>query len=112
MKKRICFVGFSDSELDGFQATLGQPGTNWECIGSTDCTSVLSLIEGQPVDALVADLAKISSDVATLFQKVAATHPNTLRFALGDVSDHERVVTSLGAPYQFISRPWKLPELM
>jgi HD-like signal output (HDOD) protein len=112
MKKRICFAGFGDAEIEMLRPEFEAVNPSWECVFCKDGTSVLETMANAPFAAVVADLRMEGMSGVGLLQLLAGDFPHTLRFALGDVSDREAVVTNIGVPHQFISRPWKLKELV
>lgn len=112
MKKKICFGGFAEAEVQSLRTTLAEVSGGWEWTFVPDAEAVLSLLAAEPIAALVADVRIDGLGGAELLQQAAALSPRTLRFALGELADRELIVNSIGAPYQFISRPWKGPELV
>jgi HD-like signal output (HDOD) protein/CheY-like chemotaxis protein len=112
MKKRICFAGFNDAEVEALQPELSSVSSSWECVFCKDGPSALETMAQGPCAAMVADLRMQGMSGVGLLQLIAGDFPHTLRFALGDVTDREAVVTNIGSPHQFISRPWRLTELV
>jgi len=111
MKKRICFAGFSDDEIESLRPDMAAINSAWECVFVKDGSAALAEMAQNPFAAIVANLRMEGMSGVGLLQLVAGDFPQTLRFALGDVTDRETVVTNIGAPHQFISRPWRLTEL-
>jgi HD-like signal output (HDOD) protein len=112
MKKHICFAGFAEEELAALRPSLAALGGAWECVFSPDAASTLAVLAEAPFDVVVANLSAGGMHDSELLQKAALQHPRTLRFALGDVGDRELIVNCMGAAHQFISRPWKAPDLI
>lgn len=111
MKKKICFGGFKDTEVHELQPALAEVSGTWEFVFAPDGPAVRACLVAEPIAALVVDVRMENRSGPKLLHEAAASHPHTLRFALGDVDDRELVVNSIGAPYQFVSRPWKANEL-
>jgi HD-like signal output (HDOD) protein len=111
-RKQICLAGFPENEIERVQPMLTEISTAWQCVFAPESGFVLTMLKELPFDAVVADLRGLGLSTAELFEKIAVKHPRTLRFALGDFADREAVANSIGAPYQFVSRPWKLAELI
>jgi HD-like signal output (HDOD) protein len=109
---KICFAGFADAEVRALQPALAQISSAWECVFSPEPEDALEKLEAEFHAALVVDLRITGAKGADLLQQTAARHLRTLRFALGDVADREMVANSIGAPFQFISRPWKPAQLI
>jgi len=112
MKKRICFAGFGDEEFEALQPSLATLNGVWDCVFSPDAASALDALAAAPCDAAVANLTPRGINDSELLQQAAIRHPRTLRFVLGDVMDRELIVNCMGVAHQFISRPWKPPELV
>lgn len=112
MKKRICFAGFGEEEFEALQPSLVTLDGVWDCVFSPDAASALDAMAAAPCDATVANLTARGINDSELLQQAAIRHPRTLRFVLGDVMDRELIVNCMGVAHQFISRPWKPPELV
>jgi HD-like signal output (HDOD) protein len=112
MKKRICFAGFGVAEIESLRPEFAAVNSSWECVFCRDGAAALESMAQGPFAALVADLRMEGMSGVGLLQIAASDFPHTVRFALGDFSDREAVVTNIGAPHQFISRPWKVADLV
>ena len=112
MKKRVCLAGFTETEIRALQPAFRQISASWSCEFLADGPTVISAMENEPFSAVVADLSTNSQNGAGLLRQIANSRPRTLLFALGEVEDRELVANFVGGPYQFLSRPWKPPELI
>ncbi|HWD19535.1 MAG TPA: HDOD domain-containing protein [Verrucomicrobiae bacterium] len=112
MKKRICFAGFGEAEVEALQPALAAAASRWECVFCPDGASAIETLGRDSFAAVVVDLRMEGMSGVGLLQLAAGNYPRTLRFALGDFADREAVVNNIGAPHQFISRPWSLEELL
>src|SRR5665213_1918903 len=112
MKKRICFAGFGEPEVEALQPELAAINSSWECVFCADGATTLARLGREPFAALVVDLKMDGMSGVGLLQLAAGDYPGTLRFALGDFGDRESVVSNIGAPHQFIARPWKLQDVL
>ncbi len=112
MKKHICFVGFGDVELVALQPSLAGLNAVWECAFLADEKAATAAMAERPLDAVVVNLTPNGLTDSNFLTQAAIHHPGTLRFVLGSVADRELIVSCMGAAHQFISRPWKGPELV
>jgi DNA-binding NtrC family response regulator len=112
MKKQICFAGFAERELDALQPALAALGGAWTCVFSPDAAAARAVLLTAPFDAAVVNLRPDGICDSALLQEAATQHPRMLRFVLGEVGDRDLMVNCIGAAHQFISRPWKAPELI
>ncbi len=112
MKRQICFAGFGAAEIEALQPAVAAISSSWQCVFCADGTAALEQLGREPFAALVADLRMEGLSGVGLLQLAAGDYPRTLRFALGDVGDREAVVNNIGAPHQFITRPWNIQELI
>jgi HD-like signal output (HDOD) protein len=114
MKKRVCFAGFLDEQLEmlrSVESMTGAAGT-WECYFMASAEQVLEGMTQAPFDVLVANMRLPGTNGAALLQQVGQMHPKTLRFILGDVADQELIMNCIGGTHQFIAGPCKPPALL
>jgi HD-like signal output (HDOD) protein len=112
IKKRICFAGFTGAELETLQPSLKGLDAVWTCVFSADAAAALKAMSSTAFDVMVVNLAPGGIAPAGLLHEAAVQYPRMLRFILGEVGDRELIVDCMGAAHQFISRPWRPPELI
>jgi len=111
MKRRICFAGFGEAEVESLRPAAAELRSSWECVFCADGEAALAKLARDMFAAMVVDLRMEGMSGVGLLQLIAGDYPGVLRFALGDFSDREAVAGNLGAPHQFIARPLNLKEL-
>ncbi len=112
LKKQLCFIGFAESELLRLQPSLEATANRWECVHYRSTDDALKAMRETPYDVMIANLSPDGLHDAAFLQNAAIAHPRMIRLVLGDVADREMVVGCMGAAHQFISKPWKPPELI
>jgi HD-like signal output (HDOD) protein len=112
MKKKICFAGFAQDELESLkQAMSGIAGT-WDCTFVADAPAALEAMAANPIDAVVANMRMEGMHGAELLHRAGELHPTALRFVVGDMADQELIINCIGGTHQFIARPYKPAELI
>ncbi len=112
MKKKISFVGFSGAELESLQSILTRLMAVWECVFYAEGAPALVALGAGPVDAVVVNTGKGSSDGVEFMHLAAARQPKALRLILGDVAEQELIISCIGATHQFIAKPCKSQDLI
>src|SRR5580692_10166870 len=112
MKKKICFAGFAQDELELLkQAMSGIAGT-WDCTFVPNAEAALQAMATETIDAVVANMRMEGMHGAELLHRAGELHPTALRFVVGDMADQELIINCIGGTHQFIARPYKPEELI
>ena len=112
-KKKICFAGFTDSELPGLKAAASASNPLWESHFVADAPAAVALLTESPFDAIVANMAMTGGkNGAELLHDIRDICPQTMRFIAGDVTDQSVIIDCIGGTHQFIRRPFQPATLM
>jgi len=111
-KKKICFAGFSDSEVPDLRAATAPSHSLWESHFVADAPAALALLASEKFDAIVANMAMPGKNGAELLHEARTVNPRTLGFIVGEVTDQALIIDCIGGTHQFIRRPFQAAKLV
>ncbi len=111
-KKKICFAGFTDSELPGLRQAASASNPLWESHFVADAPAAMALLTSTKFDAIVANMSMPGKNGAELLHDIRDICPQTLRFIAGDVTDQSVIIDGIGGTHQFIRRPYQPATLV
>ncbi|MFH1299771.1 MAG: response regulator [Planctomycetota bacterium] len=102
---RVLFVDDEPNVLDGIRRMLHRKRKEWDIHFTSSAAEALLLFEEAPFDVVVSDMRMPQMDGAELLNRVAISHPDTVRIILSGQSDKEAILRSIPVTHQYISKP-------
>lgn len=112
MSKRICFAGFSESEVDSFKSAVGSTVSVWDCAFVADGTETIAELSSERYDAVVANLQMEGLRGDEVLQQAVKLQPDALRFIVGDSSDTSIIFSCVKDGNNFIARSTSPEEIL
>lgn len=105
-KPRVLFLEEQPAALAGLQAEFASLKHYWEMDFADTAPAALDRIKAGPAyDAVVVDIALTSEDPVRIFSAITSANPRTVRFALTDRADDDRIARSAPLAHQFVFTP-------
>ncbi len=105
-KPRVLFLEEDPSSLAQIQMEFGSLKNHWDMEFADGAELALQKVQtGQAYDAVVVDIAMRTEDSVQIFNALAARSPRTIRFALTDRADEQRIMRSAALAHQFVFSP-------
>lgn len=102
---RILFVDDDPNILNGIRRMLHRKRTEWDMQYASSGVDALALIDESPVDVIVSDMRMPGMDGAELLNRIAESHPDTIRMILSGHSEKEAILRAIPVTHQYISKP-------
>lgn len=105
-KPRVLFLEEQPAALAGLQTEFAPLKHYWEMDFSDTAPNALDRIKTGPAyDAIVVDIALTTEDPVRVFNAISSANPRTVRFALTDRADDDRIARSAPHAHQFVFTP-------
>lgn len=102
---RILFVDDDPNVLNGIRRMLHRKRLEWDMHYANSGEEALSLFDQAPFDVVVTDMRMPGMDGAELLNRVAESHPDTIRMILSGHADQEAILRAIPVTHQYISKP-------
>ncbi len=102
---RILFVDDETNILNGIRRMLHRKRTEWDIQYASCGIDALALIKESPFDVVVSDMRMPGMDGAELLNRIAESHPDTIRMILSGHSEKEAILRAIPVTHQYISKP-------
>lgn len=110
-KPHILFVDDEKNILEGIKRNYRSLRMQYDMLFAESGEEALELLNHNDVDVVVSDMRMPVMDGATLLQKVARSHPETVRIILTGHSDEELILRAVPVTHRFLSKPCSSDDL-
>ncbi|HHV15175.1 MAG TPA: HDOD domain-containing protein [Gelria sp.] len=110
-RNTILFVDDETYILDSLRRRLRTMNERWQILFADSAKSALELMAQYDVDVVITDLVMPGCNGVELLEKVAHTHPHTVRIILSGNIDRLTALGSTEVAHQFINKPTSAEEL-
>jgi HD-like signal output (HDOD) protein len=105
MKKHLLFVDDDTNILDGFRRVFRNQRDVWDMHFAGSGAEALKIIETQPIDIIIADIAMPVMNGIQLLENVMEHYPGTIRIIVSGSSESDSIMKSVPVTHQYISKP-------
>lgn len=102
---RILFVDDDQNVLNGIRRMLHRKRHEWDLYYATSAEKALALVEKAQFDVIVSDMRMPQMDGAELLNRIAESHPDTIRMILSGHADQEAILRAIPVTHQYIAKP-------
>jgi HD-like signal output (HDOD) protein/CheY-like chemotaxis protein len=103
--RRVLFVDDEPHLLAALRRMLRSERDRWDMLFASSGAEALTLIEAEPVDAIISDMRMPGMDGAQLLARVQRDWPSTARIILSGQADLGSVIAVLRSAQQFLAKP-------
>lgn len=105
-RPRVLFIEDDPALLAQIQSEFSPLKSHWDIEYADGTGTALQKIQAGPAyDAAIVDIALQPDDTVQVFNAIATRSPHTVRFALTDRADDQRIMRSSSLAHQFVYAP-------
>ncbi len=110
-KRQILFVDDEVLILRGYQRALQIYIGEWDVYFATSGAEALTLMNTQPIDAVITDMRMPVMDGAALLEKVIQLHPSIMRFIMSGNINEPEAFRAASLAHQIIVKPCDMQKI-
>lgn len=108
----ILFVDNEPMILDSLRRRLRPLRADWSVFMAKSTTEALALLEQQPCEVVVSDIAMPGRSGVELLDEIAQRWPATIRIALTGLTDIASGLRSVRVSHQYLAKPYDIDTLL